>query len=50
MFWEANLKTLARNYRKGDARVDPHKANTCMYCDLGTLCRINELVEAPKKL
>ena len=50
MFWEANLKTLAKNYRKGDARVDPHKANTCMYCDLGTLCRINELVEAPKKL
>jgi len=50
MFWEANLKTLAKNYRKGDARVDPYKANTCMYCDLGTLCRINELVEAPKKL
>jgi hypothetical protein len=45
MFWEANLKTLAKNYRKGDARVDPHKANTCMYCDLGTLCRINEMVE-----
>ncbi len=45
MFWEVNLKTLAKNYRKGDARVDPHKANTCMYCDLGTLCRINELIE-----
>lgn len=46
LFWEANLKTLAKNYRKGDARVDPHKANTCMYCDLGTLCRINELTQS----
>ena len=45
MYWETNLKTLAKNYRKGDARVDPYKANTCMYCDLGTLCRINELIE-----
>ncbi len=45
LFWEANLKTLAKNYRQGDARVDPYKANTCMYCDLGTLCRINELSE-----
>jgi probable DNA repair protein len=46
LFWEANLKTLAKNYRKGDARVDPHKTNTCMYCDLGTLCRINELIQS----
>jgi len=46
MFWETNLKTLAKNYRKGDARVDPHKANTCRYCDLGTLCRINELKQS----
>jgi hypothetical protein len=46
LFWEANLKTLAKNYRKGDARVDPHKPNTCMYCDLGTLCRINELTQS----
>jgi ATP-dependent helicase/DNAse subunit B len=46
LFWEANLKTLAKNYRKGDARVDPHKPNTCDYCDLGTLCRINELTQS----
>jgi ATP-dependent helicase/nuclease subunit B len=46
MFWEQNLITLAKNYQKGDARVDPHKVNTCMYCDLGTLCRINELTQS----
>jgi len=50
LFWEANLKTLAKNYRKGDARVDPHKVNTCMYCDLGTLCRINELTQSTIEL
>lgn len=50
LFWEANLKTLAKNYRKGDARVDPYKANTCMYCDLGTLCRINELTQSAIEL
>jgi len=46
LFWEANQKTLAKNYRKGDARVDPNKTKTCMYCDLGTLCRINELTQS----
>lgn len=46
MDWEQNLKALAKNFLQGDARVDPHKVTTCMYCDLGTLCRINELTQS----
>ena len=46
MYWEQNLKALAKDFRLGDARVDPHKVDTCMYCDLGTLCRINELTQS----
>ncbi len=42
-FWSQNLVKLAHNFREGYATVDPHKVNTCNYCDLGTLCRINEL-------
>lgn len=45
-FWSQNLTTLAHNFREGYATVDPHKANTCDYCDLGTLCRINELTQS----
>lgn len=43
VFWEQNLKILAKHYQQGDARVDPHKANTCKYCDLDPLCRIHAL-------
>ena len=46
MYWEQNLKALAKNFLQGDARVDPYKVTTCMYCDLGTLCRINELTQS----
>ena len=45
-FWDQNLTTLAQNFRDGDACVDPYKNNTCDYCDLGTLCRINELADS----
>ena len=45
-FWSQNLTTLAHNFREGYAAVDPHKVNTCNYCDLGTLCRINELTQS----
>jgi ATP-dependent helicase/nuclease subunit B len=45
-FWSQNLTTLAHNFREGYAAVDPHKVNTCDYCDLGTLCRINELTQS----
>ena len=45
-FWSQNLTALAHNFREGYAAVDPHKVNTCNYCDLGTLCRINELTQS----
>lgn len=48
-FWKQNLDTLALAFINGDARVDPYKANTCDYCDLGTLCRINELSQTQDK-
>jgi len=50
LYWEQNLATLAKKFQQGDARVDPHKANTCLYCDLGTLCRINELTQSANDL
>lgn len=44
--WSQHLLALAENFRQGDARVNPHKPlETCRYCDLGSLCRINELSE-----
>jgi len=45
-FWSQNLTKLAHNFREGYAAVDPHKVNTCNYCDLGTLCRIHELTQS----
>ncbi len=48
LFWKKRLQTLAENYRKGDAHVDPHKGNnTCRYCGLETLCRIDEIGKPP---
>lgn len=41
--WEAVLAELARQYRAGDARVLPKGPAACRYCDLGGLCRVDEL-------
>ncbi len=49
-FWDQNLTKLAKNFRDGDARVDPYKSNTCDYCDLGSFCRINELAQGLENL
>ena len=49
-FWDQNLTKLAKNFRDGDARVDPYKSNTCDYCDLGSFCRINELAQGSENL
>ena len=49
-FWDQNLTKLAKNFREGDARVDPYKSNTCDYCDLGSFCRINELAQGSDNL
>ena len=42
--WRGNLERLAAEFREGVADVDPKEgAKTCQYCDMTTLCRINEL-------
>jgi RecB family exonuclease len=42
--WRSILENLALAFRSGDARVDPkHNPSTCNYCDIGPLCRIQEL-------
>ncbi len=46
--WSDELNRLGENFRQGQAEVDPKDAfsqssKACMYCDLGPLCRINEL-------
>ncbi len=46
--WSDELNRLGENFRQGQAEVDPKDAfsqssKACMYCDLGPLCRINDL-------
>lgn len=42
--WQRVLERLATEFRQGVATVDPKEGTkTCMYCDLGAFCRINEL-------
>lgn len=42
--WRDALATLAREFRQGRAAADPKDGHkTCQFCDLGPLCRINEL-------
>lgn len=40
--WEKSLSAIAQEFSQGVARVDPHKT-ACIYCDLHTLCRIDEI-------
>ena len=42
-YWSHVLERLARSFAAGEAAVDPKRLpQTCRYCDLPTLCRINE--------
>jgi probable DNA repair protein len=41
--WHENLSHLAAEFLEGFAAVEPLKVNTCDYCDLDSLCRINQL-------
>jgi len=42
--WLLMLQKLAGDFRQGKADVDPKDENqTCQYCQLSTLCRIDEL-------
>lgn len=40
--WQRDLGHLAEEYRAGKAPVDPKTPQTCEYCHLGSLCRIDE--------
>lgn len=45
--WKAEIEFLGAGFAAGDARVDPKKQlATCRYCDLQTLCRVYERVNA----
>ena len=42
--WRTVLERLAGDFRQGVAVVDPKEGGaTCQHCDVGPLCRINEL-------
>lgn len=42
--WKLVLNQLGEDFKQGKALVDPKQfPKTCAYCDLGPLCRINEL-------
>ncbi|MGH8672523.1 MAG: PD-(D/E)XK nuclease family protein [Burkholderiales bacterium] len=44
--WRATLENIATDYLSGAAQVAPKQyPKTCSYCDLGTLCRVIELVD-----
>ena len=38
--WEVELNRLANDFTQGEAGVLPKDSNTCAYCDLKPLCRI----------
>jgi ATP-dependent helicase/nuclease subunit B len=41
--WRSELESLGREFAAGEARVDPKRGDqTCRYCELKPLCRINE--------
>ncbi len=45
--WRKELEALGTGFALGDARVDPKEMlRTCRYCDLQTLCRVYERVNA----
>jgi probable DNA repair protein len=39
--WQSTLSGLARQFRQGEARVDPVDENACRNCNLHTLCRVS---------
>jgi ATP-dependent helicase/nuclease subunit B len=40
--WKNSIDQLAHNFHKGNAAADPVDTTACMYCDLHSLCRIND--------
>ena len=44
LHWRVTMEELGDAFCKGEAAVDPKRyPHTCRYCDLGPLCRIDEL-------
>jgi transposase InsO family protein len=42
-YWKSVLEELARQFRQGEALVNPKKPHqTCKYCELVPVCRIHE--------
>jgi len=45
--WRQSLEVLGAGFAAGEARVDPKNGlATCRYCDLQTLCRVHERLQA----
>jgi ATP-dependent helicase/nuclease subunit B len=40
--WRETLERLGAEHRGGRAEIDPKDTETCRYCALATLCRVNE--------
>ena len=40
--WQHHLDELGQRFRAGAAAVDPITSDTCKYCHLGALCRVQE--------
>jgi ATP-dependent helicase/nuclease subunit B len=40
--WRAELTRLATDFAAGHAAVDPKKSDTCRYCEVALLCRLDE--------
>jgi probable DNA repair protein len=41
--WQKTLERLAEEYRQGRAEVSPLNDNTCTFCHLAAVCRVNEV-------
>ena len=41
--WQSTLEKLAQDFVAGIAPVDPKSSSTCNFCELASVCRINEL-------
>ena len=43
--WADHLQRLAQEFVQGHARVDPLSGNSCQWCGLQPLCRVNLQLE-----
>ena len=45
--WREQVAVLIEEFRSGNAQVAPHRPQTCRYCHLPGLCRVNAFIAAP---